>query len=145
MHAVPFWKMRKTVRNALGVILLDKDTPIGLHIRKKRLERQMNHEDAAKELGVTEACLWLWENLKAKPQIHHMPQLIRFLGYCPVDLDTTTLAGRIKSYRFLNGLSCESLGILLGVGGGAVSYWEAGGKPKLPTVKKIEEVIKKIG
>lgn len=143
MHAVPFWKMHKNVPNALGIIQLHKDSPIGLHIRKKRLELHMNQEDAAKKLGVTEACIWLWENLQAKPQIHYMPEIIHFLGYCPVQCDGSTLAGRIKSYRLFHGLSCEGLGEKLGIGGGAISYWENGGIPKPKRLKMLETILAK--
>ncbi|MBS1594067.1 MAG: helix-turn-helix transcriptional regulator [Bacteroidetes bacterium] len=133
--------MHKIARNALGIIILEKETPIGLHIRKKRLELQMNQEDVAKKLGVTESCIWLWENLEAKPQIHYMPKIIAFLGYCPVEFDMSSIGNRIKSYRYVNGLSCDSLGLLLGVKGGAVSYWENGGIPKPKTLTKIQSLI----
>lgn len=143
MLALPFWKMRKTLRNALGIIVIDKDTPIGMHIRKKRFELQMNQEDAAKKLGVTEACVWLWENLQAKPQIHYMPAIIAFLGYCPFTFDLSTLAGRIKNYRIIHGLNSEALGKLVGVSDSTIGEWENGTKPKAGRLVALQKIIGK--
>lgn len=141
MHAVPFWKMYKTIRNALGIIQIDKNTPIGLHIRKKRLELQMNQEDASKILGVTEPCLWLWENLKAKPQIHYMPAIIAFLGYCPISIDSTVLKDRIKKYRMEHGLSGEAFAKQLGVTDSTICEWENGKTPKSENLARLEKII----
>jgi DNA-binding transcriptional regulator YiaG len=129
----------------LGNIVLDEHSALGMHIRKRRLELKMNQEDAANILNVTEACIVLWENLHAKPQIHNMPYITSFLGYCPITYDSVSIAGRIKAYRILNGLSCESFGKKLGVLGGAVSYWENGGKPKPMTLKEIIKVVGEAG
>jgi DNA-binding XRE family transcriptional regulator len=125
----------------LGNIVLDENSALGIHIRKKRLELKMNQEDAAKILNVTEACIVLWENLHAKPQIHNIPFITAFLGYCPITYDCVSIAGRIKAYRILNGLSCESFGKKLGVLGGAVSYWENGGNPKPMTLKEVIRIV----
>lgn len=141
MLALPFWKMRKIHRNALGIIVIEKDTPIGMHIRKKRLKLQMNQEDAAKKLGVTEACVWLWENLQAKPQIHYMPAIIGFLGYCPIVLEGTSLKDRIKKYRIEHGLSGDAFGKLLGVTDSTVGEWGKGKTPKGENLARLEKVI----
>ncbi len=135
--------MRKTLRNALKIIVIDKDTPIGMHIRKKRLELQMNQEDAAKKLGVTEACVWLWENLQAKPQIHYMPAIITFLGYSPFTFDLSTIAGRIRSYRTLHGLNSEAFGKLVGVSDSTIGEWENGTKPRADRLIILQKIIGK--
>ena len=112
-----------------------------MHIRKKRLELQMNQEDAAKELGVTEACVWLWENLQAKPQIHYMPAIIAFLGYCPVAVDGISLKDRIKKYRIEHGLSGEAFAKLVGVTDSTICEWENGKTPKGENLARLEKVV----
>jgi hypothetical protein len=42
-------------------------------------------------------------------------------------------------------LSCESFGKKLGVLGGAVSFWENGGKPKDTTLKEIVKIVGEVG
>jgi DNA-binding XRE family transcriptional regulator len=83
----------------LGNIVLDENSSLGLHIRKKRLELKMNQENAAKILNVNEACIVLWENLHSESQIHNMPFITVFLGYCPITYDSVFIAGRIKALQ----------------------------------------------
>lgn len=78
-------------------------TSIGEHIRKKIIELKLFQKDLADLFGVSEDFITSWENNRSAPQIHYYPALIRFLGYCPFELDLTTFEGRIKAYRYLHG------------------------------------------
>ena len=81
-------------------------------------------KDVARIINVTEDCITLWEKNHSIPQIKNFPQIIKFLGYCPVKFDETTLAGQIRAYRWRNGLSNKKLGKLLNVDGSTILAWE---------------------
>ena len=115
---------------------------LGDKIRNKRLELQLFQRDAAVLLGVTESGLVYWESNKAQPQVHLYPKVIEFLGYFPFDIDTSTLGGKIKEYRFRKGLSQKNLGKELGVDGTTVSDWEnCVTKPQGEYLKNLLELL----
>ena len=72
-------------------------------------------KDVAKLIGVSEDCITNWENGRSEPQIQFMPKIIEFLGYVPIEVDTSTLGGRIRDYRIRHGLSYKKMGEVLGV------------------------------
>lgn len=90
---------------------------IGNHIRKKRMDLKLIQKDVAKILGVTEDSITNWENNSSEPQVNYFPQIIDFLGYFPFDFDPSTLAGKLKEYRYRNGLSQKQLGKVIEVDG----------------------------
>ena len=145
MLALPFRNMPIVNNNPLIKIKLDENSPIGLHIRKKRLQLQMKQGDVAKFIGVTESCIWNWENLQSEsmPMIHCMPKIIEFLGYNPIKIDTSTLSGRIKKYRIEHGLSTSGFGELVGVDGSTIGAWEA--KTSFPRPSKMEALERIMG
>jgi DNA-binding XRE family transcriptional regulator len=97
---------------------------IGDHIRKKRMELKLLQKDVARICGVSEDCITNWEKNRNTPQIQYFPHIINFLGYLPFDVDLTTLSGRLKAHRYINGLSQKQLGKILGVDGATVCSWE---------------------
>ena len=56
---------------------------IGDHLRRARIERGLEQKDLAILLGVTESCIWLWENHWSAPPVPRCKRLIDFLGYGP--------------------------------------------------------------
>ena len=80
---------------------------IGEKLRNMRLQLRLLQKDVASEIGVTEDCITLWENNHSKPTVSYYPKIIQFLGYVPFEVDTSTLGGQIKLYRYLHGLSKE--------------------------------------
>lgn len=101
-------------------------TSIGEHIRKKRIELKLFQKDLVDLFGVSEDFITYWENNRSTPQIHYYPALIRFLGYCPFELDLTTFEGRIKAYRYLHGLSRKHFAKLMAVDPQTIVNWENG-------------------
>ena len=97
---------------------------IGDHIRKKRMELKLFQKDVAKICGVTEDCITNWEKNRTVPQIQFFPNIISFLGYIPFEADLTTLSGKLKAHRQINGLSQKQLGKILGVDGATICSWE---------------------
>lgn len=115
------------------------------HLRKRRYDLDLIQKEAAKLLKVTEDCYYNWEGGKAFPQIQHMPKVIEFLGYLPMELDVTTFIGRVKYYRFVKGLSYKKMGKLLGVNATTVGAWENGTSlPHPDNSIKIEALFKAI-
>jgi hypothetical protein len=57
------------------------------------------------------------------------PYIISFLGYMPFEVDLTSLSGKLKAHRHINGLSQKQLGEILGVDGATVCSWEIRRKP----------------
>lgn len=67
-------------------------------------------------IGVERGGLVDWENNNTSPAIEFYPAIIQFLKYFPFEIDTASIAGRLKQYRFLNGLSQENFGRMAGIG-----------------------------
>jgi DNA-binding XRE family transcriptional regulator len=141
--ALAFWKMTVKYQIPLTTIELDDYSHIGLHIRKKRQELKLRQEDLAKLLDTHVDAVYGWEAGLSKPQMQCCPRVIQFLGYNPFPFETQTLAGRIKLYRLLNGLSHKKMGELAGVNGSTISCWENQKyEPDRPTRKRLEAVLK---
>jgi DNA-binding XRE family transcriptional regulator len=63
--------------------------------------------------------------------LYLLPIIIEFLGYNPLQSNTTTLCERLKEYRILKGLSLRRLAKELGLDPGTLANWEKGViKPK---------------
>lgn len=115
---------------------------IGNHIRKRRIDLKFKQEDVARIIEVTEECITNWENDKATPMIRYMPKITEFLGYSLFEGETETLGGKIKCYRYANGLSYKNFGKMLGVDATTVSAWED--NRSLPNRRKIKVLIEKL-
>ena len=88
------------------------------------MDRNLLQKDVAEIIAVSEDCITNWENGRSEPQIQFMSYIIEFLGYIPIEIDTSTFAGKIKKYRIKNGLSHKKMGKLLGVDASTVGAWE---------------------
>lgn len=90
------------------------------------MEQRLFQKDVGVLFNVSEACITNWENNKSEPQIQYYPLIFGFLGYCPFELDISTSIGRIKAYRYLNGLSQKRLAKMVDVDPSTVLAWENG-------------------
>ena len=97
---------------------------LGDHLRKKRLDLKLLQKDAALILGVEAATIWNWENNYSSPKLHHIPRIIKFLGYVPLNTHAKTLGERIVNYRRLSGMTQKELANLLGVDPTTLARWE---------------------
>jgi transcriptional regulator with XRE-family HTH domain len=71
-----------------------------------------------------------------------MPRIIRLLSYVPISIDTSTLPGKLKQYRFLHGLSQEKFAKFAGVNETTVRDWENGLHKPLPkTLKRLKDLM----
>jgi DNA-binding XRE family transcriptional regulator len=116
---------------------------IGDHLKKRRIEFGLLQKEVADQLKVSEDTVTYWENNRVQPMIHHMPVIIQFLGYNPFVIERKTLGGKIKYYRYVNGLSHKALGKLLFVNASTIGSWEINEfAPQPKTHKKLLTLIK---
>ncbi len=98
--------------------------------------------DVAKALKVSEATVTNWETNKSEPVVSNYPLIVEFLGYFPFEIDTSTFAGRLKEYRYKNGLTQELLGKTLKVNESTIFHWEKGVHTPFPRMlKKAEQLF----
>ncbi len=109
------------------------------------MELKLLQKDVAKLCEVTEDCITNWEKNRSVPQIKYYPQIIKFLGYLPFRIDSSTLGGKLKSYRYTNGLSKKRLAEILSVDGATISCWGCVGEnsPTKRMLGKIERLLKR--
>jgi transcriptional regulator with XRE-family HTH domain len=121
----------------------ENPTTIGGYIRKKRMDLKLLQSDVANILNVSPDCITNWENNKNQPQVNYFPRIIKFLGFFPFEIDTTTLMGKLKAYRYQNGLSQKKLGKTLNVDATTILGWELGQrKPSKKMLTKLHDVLK---
>ncbi len=80
---------------------------LGDHIRTVRLNRQQYQKDAAAAIGVSVESIIHWELGQTKVMIRHYPQIMAYLGYCPVPGrdGTPSLGELVRLHRIHRGLS----------------------------------------
>jgi len=75
-------------------------------------------------IGVSTDTITYWENGRFVPKVMFAPQIIAFLGYNPFQIETETLGGKVKHYRYQKGLSQKRFAKLLGVDPSTIKSWE---------------------
>jgi len=115
---------------------------IGDHIRAWRLNNKLLQADVAKLLSVCEDTIVGWEMRNTSPSIGHIPGITKMIGYLPVQIDDSTLGGRIKKYRNKHGLTPEQFGDLIPAHPSTVLDWEKSCHvPPKKTRRKIEFIL----
>lgn len=109
------------------------------HIRKRRLDLKLSQLAVARIIGVTEDTITFWENDRAEPRISIIPALLRFLGYNPYPIDASTFGGKIKEFRYFNGLSKKRLASMLNVDASTITTWEE--NEFIPSASNYEKVM----
>ena len=97
---------------------------VGDHICIVRKERGLLQSELAQRIGVIEQCISNWEAHRSQPQIRHYPAIISFLGYYPFNFDLNSTQEKLTRLRYGYGVSYKYLGIMLGVDGSTVRFWE---------------------
>ena len=85
----------------------------GNHIKQARLSRNILIKDVIALLKIDRETLRGWELNLFEPHVSHYPLIISFLGHNPCKFEINTLAGKIKSYRHIHGLTQKQFGELL--------------------------------
>ncbi len=116
---------------------------LGEKLRNRRIELGLSQSQVAKILNTDEQYVYAWENNHNKPIISMYPRIIEFLECFPFEIDTTTLGGRIKKYRYLHGMSQEKMAQFLTVDEGTLRSYEAGKRaPRSDIMSKVGWLIK---
>jgi predicted transcriptional regulator len=71
---------------------------IGEMIRKRRLDLHLYQKDVAKLIGCDQMSIVNWEKNHTQPRISHMGEVVRFLGYNPLE-NKNTMAQRLVNHR----------------------------------------------
>ncbi len=126
----------------MGDRYIPNPTTIGEKLRNRRLELHLFQKEVAQRIGVSEDTITNWEKNRGNPSIKCYPKIIEFLGYVPFEIDTTTLGGKIKLYRYMKGISQEALAYELSVNESTVFNYENDRyKPFLKTLEKLQKLF----
>jgi len=98
---------------------------LGDHIRKRRLDQGLFQRQVAEKIGVSEETIYNWECHKSSPHVHHLPRVIRFLGYSPLPAARTKGENLVRTRREL-GLTQKAMARLVGVDPTTLARWEKG-------------------
>jgi DNA-binding XRE family transcriptional regulator len=142
MDSLPFSGLHTKVRKPLGIKYIKTPVSVGEKIRNRRLELRLLQRDIAGILEVSEDCITNWENNRARPLIHNMAKVIKFLGFNPAESTLETLSEKIKKYRLLHGLSHKKMGKLVGVNASTIGSWEK--EEHRPHRKHLNQIEKKL-
>ena len=123
--ALPFCHLHLRIQRPLSRAHPKALKTLGDHIRKRRLDLQLLQSDVAQRLGVTESCIWNWENSATAPVFPYWPAIIGFLGYNPLP-KPQTLAEQLVQARKIQGLSQKEMAKRLGVDPSALARRERG-------------------
>lgn len=145
MVALPFSQRRATTSKPLKNNQILDALTLGDKIRNRRLTLGLFQREVAKNFKVSEDTIVNWESNKATPAVRHYPQIIEFLQDFPFDIDTATIGGKIRMYRYLRGLSRKQLAYNLKVDKSTIFHYENNVhiplKQNLRRLKVIFEVV----
>jgi transcriptional regulator with XRE-family HTH domain len=73
--------------------------------------------------------------------VYQAPQVIEFLGYNPYSFGESKVGDKVKSYRYLHGLSHKKFGNLVGVNASTIGSWEgAESSPNRKAIGKLQQL-----
>ncbi len=67
-----------------------------------------------------------------------MPRILKFLGYIPFEMETSSLGEKIKTYRRTHGLTQKALAKQLKIDPTTLARWEKG--KGIPTKELLEKL-----
>lgn len=141
-YAVPFSTLDKTLPLPDKRLFPQELQHVGHHIKKARLERNTPIKDLLAYFEIDRETLRGWELGLWEPFVRHYPKIIQFLGYFPFTHETKTLGGRIKKYRFDNGLTQPEFAKLVHTDKCTVSFWETNRRlPLQKTVRLLNKIL----
>ena len=97
----------------------------------------MTQKQVAGVLGVDKTTEWNWESNRTEPLTRHLPSIILFLGYSPLEASVQSLEERLRDYRRKYGLSQKKLAKEIGIDPSTLSRLE---KNNPRCFKKVVEI-----
>jgi transcriptional regulator with XRE-family HTH domain len=107
---------------------------LGDHLRKRRLDLGLFQKDVAVAIGVDTCTVTNWEKGHTEPELRFIPRIAAFLGNGPNGIQPTSLGERIKSYRYLKGITQKELARQVGIDPTTLSRLERNRGRCLPSV-----------
>jgi DNA-binding XRE family transcriptional regulator len=89
IHALPFCYLTLRARKPFNKAYPGDLTTLGDHIRKRRLNLGMHQKDAARLVNAATSTVTNWEKNRTRPTLVFMPKIFEFLGYDPLQGNTT--------------------------------------------------------
>ncbi|MDQ3816399.1 MAG: helix-turn-helix domain-containing protein [Acidobacteriota bacterium] len=101
---LPFCHLTLKADRPKSAIYPDKLLTYGDHIRARRLNIGLSQREAAETIGVDETSVYNWESNRVEPSVRLIPNIIRFLAYCPYT-PGLPLTGWLRLIRLTLGFS----------------------------------------
>ena len=98
---------------------------VGDHLRRRRLDLGHGQRTVARQLGVGEETIRLWETGRARPLPRNHGRIVQFLGYDPEPIGTV-LGERLRARRRHHGLTQAELAVRLSIDERAIADIEGG-------------------
>ena len=113
---------------------------VGDEVRKARIDRGLTQHEVAEMIGVNRNAIYEMELNNRKLTIYALHKAYCFLGYIPttLNIDESTLAGKMFIHRIINGFSLKEVGEKVGLDKSTISRFEIGKKVKRESIKKIK-------
>lgn len=124
----------KTAQRPKNTAYPKKLNSLGDHIRKRRLDLDLEQKDVGKIIKTDKQTIWNWENNKSKPEIKYYPAIMDFLGYCPY-VGPQSWGDKLKFHRIYQGLTIKQVSKIVCSDPTSVARWE---KRKEPPVWKTQ-------
>jgi transcriptional regulator with XRE-family HTH domain len=132
MAALPFCHLAITAQKPPPSQYPKQFKTLGDHIRKRRLDLGLFQKQVAEQIEVSEATIWNWECNESSPQIHLLPQILKFLGYDPFPPSSGSIGETLVLTRRHLGLTQQAMAERLGVDPTTLARWERGkGRPSI--------------
>ncbi|MBU1700199.1 MAG: transcriptional regulator [Candidatus Eisenbacteria bacterium] len=114
---------------------------IGDHVRKRRLDLGLTQQEVALMMGVNKTTIFNWEAGRVAPDLHALPEVLKFLGYDPRP-QADTFPERIRQLRQGLGLSLEELAAKIGVDPSTIQKWERlGFRPRPRLFARLAKIL----
>ena len=110
---------------------------IGDYLRAERLRQGITQRGLANLLEIDNNTLFDWEIGLAKPLIIQYPKIIAFLGNDPLFNNPESLAGQVRHFRRMKGMTRKELADLTGVNTHTLGRFEQGGRSYGRTIKTL--------
>ncbi len=110
------------------------------------MDRNLSQHAVAELMGVNKNFVHEMELGKHSNTIYALHNVYDFLGYIPttLNIDATTLSGKLFAHRIVYGLTYTKLAHKVGLDKSTLARFERGQVAKEETIEKIEQYLKKI-
>jgi transcriptional regulator with XRE-family HTH domain len=143
--ALPFCHVTLKTQKPLDPSYPKSLKTFGDHLKKRRLDLGLLQKEVAEKIGVDEASVHNWERNLTAPSLGLMPRVLEFLGYIPFQMETGSLGEKIKSYRWVLGLSQKALAKQLKIDPCTLARWEKGkGRPLKELLNSIHNLVESV-